>query len=164
MDAIQLKKSDSILKFEIIDENNASTGEYLEFDLEDVELPLRLSEAQEKHNENLRNLKSQMIIIDKEPDEEKTGMLTKNQIKKYKAIQEFYKKETEALDLFLGEGGTAKLLNGRKPFYTMYDYINELLKPILPKLNAATDNVVKSIKDKYKVEELEKGVLTIDDQ
>ena len=55
----------------------------------------------------------------------------------------------DALDLFLGEGGTKKLLNGRKPYYSMYDDISEILEPILPKLKLSADSIVKKIKEKY---------------
>ena len=55
----------------------------------------------------------------------------------------------DALDLFLGEGGTKKLLNGRKPYYSMYDDISEMLEPILPKLKLSADSIVEKIKEKY---------------
>ncbi len=163
MDFIRLKESDSILRFEILDSEGKDTGEYLEFDLEDIELPLRLAEAEDRHYANRKKIKSQMIIIDKEQDENGNGTLTKNQKKKYEAMREYYKEEEKALDLFLGEGGTAKLLNGRKPFFTMYDYINDLLKPVFPKIYEAADKIFKNIKDKYKADEIEEGVLNIDD-
>jgi len=55
----------------------------------------------------------------------------------------------EALDLFLGEGGTKKLLNGRKPYYEMYDDINDILEPILPKLQKTAEDIEDRIKQKY---------------
>ena len=47
----------------------------------------------------------------------------------------------EALDLFLGQNGTNKLLNGRKPYYSMYEDINDMLVPILPKLKLKADDI-----------------------
>lgn len=164
MENIQLKKSDSVLKFGILDEEGKETGEFITFDVEDIELPLKLAEAEEKHKANLRDIKVQLIIIDKKQDEKGDGILSKNEREKYNALKEFYKREEETLDLFLGEGGTKKLLNGRNPYYTMYDDINEMLKPILPKLTKTTDDVIKSIKTKYKLEEKTEGVLEVDDQ
>ena len=164
MENIQLKKSDSVLKFGILDEEGKETGEFITFDVEDIELPLKLAEAEKKHKANLRDIKAQLIIIDKKQDEKGDGILSKNEREKYNALKEFYKREEETLDLFLGEGGTKKLLNGRNPYYTMYDDINEMLKPILPKLTKTTDDVIKSIKNKYKIEEKDEGVLEIDDQ
>ena len=42
-----------------------------------------------------------------------------------------------------------KLLNGRKPYYEMYDDISEMLEPILPMLKTSTENIVDKIKGKY---------------
>ena len=51
--------------------------------------------------------------------------------------------------MFLGKGGTAKLLNGRKPYYSMYEDISEMLKPILPLLQKSTDDIINKVKEKY---------------
>ena len=68
-----------------------------------------------------------------------------------KEIQQLfeYKKEMEALDLFLGKDGTKKLLNGRNPYYSMYEDINEILEPVLPKLKLRADNIIDKVKEKY---------------
>ena len=65
----------------------------------------------------------------------------------------------EALDLFLGQNGTNKLLNGRKPYYSMYEDINDMLVPILPKLKLKADDIVNKIKEKYSSKATEKNVL-----
>ena len=60
----------------------------------------------------------------------------------------------------MGENGTKKLLNGRNPYYSMYEDINDMLKPILPKLKLRADDIAKKIKDKYSnVNNQEKNVL-----
>ena len=74
-------------------------------------------------------------------------------------LQEFYKREMEALDLFLGQNGTNKLLNGRKPYYSMYEDISEILEPIMPKLKLRADDIVNKIKEKYSNNATEKNVL-----
>jgi hypothetical protein len=66
-EVIQLKKS-SILKIGIKDDEGNDTGEHLEFDLEDIELPLRLNECDAKHRKNLEHLRNQFVIIDKKED------------------------------------------------------------------------------------------------
>ena len=48
---IQLGKSD-VLRLGIRTEDGKDTGEYLEFDLEDIELPLRYQELAEKDKKN----------------------------------------------------------------------------------------------------------------
>ena len=156
---IQLKK-DNILKIGIKDSDGNDTGEHLEFDMEDINLALRLNECDEKHRKNLEFLRNQFIIIDKKEDKKGKKILSWKEEEKLKVLQEFYKREMEALDLFLGENGTKKLLNGRNPYYSMYEDINDMLKPILPKLKLRADDIAKKIKDKYSnVNNQEKNVL-----
>ena len=158
-DFIQLKK-DSILRIGIKDNDGNDTGEHLEFDLEDINLPLRLNDCDEKHRKNLEFLRDQFIIIDKKEDKKGKKILSWKEEEKLKVLQEFYKREMGALDLFLGENGTKKLLNGRKPYYSMYEDINEILTPILPKLKLRADDIAKKIKDKYSnVNNQDKNVL-----
>ena len=147
-DFIQLKK-DNVLKIGIKDSDGKDTGDFLEFDLEDIELGLKLNQCQKKHNENIQNVKRQFIIIDKKEDKKGKQLLSWKEEEKIKVLKQFYKDEADALDLFLGKGGTKKLLNGRNPYWTMYDDINEMLKPILPKLKLSMDGVVDKIKAKY---------------
>ena len=145
---IQLKK-DNILRIGVKDAKGNDTGEHLEFDLEDIELPLRLNQCEAQHRKNLEFLKNQFVIINKKEDKKGKFILTWKEEEKLKVLQEFYKKELEALDLFLGQGGTYKLLNGRKPYYSMYDDISEMLKPILPKIKLTADDIAEKIKNKY---------------
>lgn len=145
---IQLKK-DNILRIGIKDSDGNNTGEHLEFDLEDINLPLRLNECDEKHRKNLENLKYQFVIIDKKEDKKGKKILSWKEEEKLKALKSFYAEEEKALDLFLGQGGTRKLLNGREPYYSMYEDISEILEPIMPQLKLRADDIAKKIKDKY---------------
>ena len=147
-DVIQLKK-DNILRIGIKDSNGVDTGEHLEVDLEDIELPLRLNQCDVQHKKNLEFVKNQFIIIDKKEDKKGKFLLSWKEEEKLKVLQEFYKREMEALDLFLGKDGTKKLLNGRNPYYSMYEDINEILEPVLPKLKLRIDNIVGKVKEKY---------------
>ena len=157
-DFIQLKK-DNILRIGIKDIQGNDTGEHLEFDLEDIELPLRLNECEAKHRKNLEYLRNQFVIIDKKEDKKGKFILSWKEEEKLKVLQEFYKREMEALDLFLGQNGTNKLLNGRKPYYSMYEDINDMLAPILPKLKLKADDIANKIKEKYSNKATEKNVL-----
>ena len=152
---IQLKKSNT-LKFAIITSDGKDTGEFLEFNMDDIELPLKLNECEAKHRKNIEYLQNQFVIIDKKEDKKGKYLLTWKEEEKIKALKDFYIKEMEALDLFLGQGGTKKLLNGRKPYYEMYDDISDALEPILPKLKASTDDIMKRIKEKYSNKKEEK--------
>ena len=157
-DFIQLKK-DNILRIGIKDAKGNDTGEHLEFDMEDIELPLRLNECEAKHRKNLEFLKSQFVIIDKKEDKKGKFILSWKEEEKLKVLQEFYKREMEALDLFLGQDGTKKLLNGRNPYYSMYEDINDMLEPILPQLKLKADDIANKIKEKYSNKATEKNVL-----
>lgn len=152
MDYIQLGK-DNIKRFGIKTNEGKETGEYLEFDMEDIELPFRLQECQKIHDDNIRNLKAQLIIIDKKQDKKGKNLMSANEEAKMKEIQKFYDKEMEALDLFLGENGTKKLLNGRKPYLSMFDDISEYIKPILSTLQQSTEDIKSKIMKKYSKKE-----------
>ena len=147
-DFIRLKK-DNIIRIGIQNNKGEDTGEHLEFDLEDIELPLKYQECIEQHKKNVRYVKEQFVIIDKRQDVKGKKLLSKNEEEKIKILNEFYNRETKALDLFLGENGTKKLLNGRKPYFSMYDDINEMLEPVLPIIKNGFDNIENKIKNKY---------------
>lgn len=117
---IQLKKDD-VLRIGIKDANGNDTGEHLEFDLEDIELPLKLNQCEYEHRKNLEFLRTKYILIDKKQEKKGKGFLSSNDREKMIVLKEFYKREEHALDLFLGNGGTRKLLNGRNPYYEMFD-------------------------------------------
>ena len=148
MESIQLKK-DNILRIGIKEADGTDTGNVLEFDVEDIELPIRLQECFAEHKKNIQDLRAQYIIIDKKQDKKGKKMLSANEEAKIKVLQNFYNKEIEALDLFLGQGGTVKLLNGRKPYLTMFDDINEYLEPIVPLIKERAGSIEDKIKAKY---------------
>ena len=157
---IQLKNS-NILKLGIKDIEGNPTGEFLEFDVEDIELPLIYQEMIEEQKKNNEWLKDRITIIDKRQDHKGKKLMSYNQEEKIKAINEYYKKEVIILDKFLGKDGVKKLLNGRKVGWTTLDEIDELIeKQIAPKLDLSLDNLKTKIKDKYsKAKEKNKEVL-----
>lgn len=148
-EVLQLKK-DNRLKIKIVDSEGIDTGEYLEFDLEDIDLPLRLNKCDIMHKNNMNGLKIQLSVIEKKEDHKGKYLLSWKEEESLKVIKEFYNREIEALDLFLGKGGTAKLLNGRQPYYEMFDDIKEMLEPIIPKLENQKKAIVNKVKEKYK--------------
>ena len=58
----------------------------------------------------------------------------------------------EAMDLFLGKGGTSKIF-GETRYLTMFEDLSEMLEPIMPKLKINMDSIEKKIKSKYKIED-----------
>ena len=150
---VQLEKND-VLKVKIKDSDGNDTGKYLEFDLEDIELPLRLNECSEAHKKNIKFLKDQFIIIDKKEDRKGKQLLSWKEEEKLKVLKRVYEDEMKALDLFIGEGKTQMILDlmGRKPYLTMYDDIGKLIEPILPQLKINVDNIKDKIKKKYAID------------
>lgn len=146
---IQLQNKD-IIRFEIKDMDGNPTGDYLEFDLEDIELPLIYQDMIEEEKRNRANIKNQLIIIDKQQDHKGKKLMSSNQEAKIRAINEFYKKEAEILNKFLGENGVEKLLCGRKLRWTTLDEIADIIeKYIAPKLDITMENIQNKIKSKY---------------
>lgn len=149
---IQLTKND-VLKIGIKDENGNDTGNYLEFDLEDIELPLRIQQLGEEHKKNLNYLKMQYALIEKKEDKKGKKILSSREEDKAKALKEFYDREIKCLDLVLGEGGTSKVLNGRKPYFRMFDDIGKALDKLSPIFEKRMDEIKNNIIEKYKIKE-----------
>ena len=146
---IQLNKND-VLRLGIKDSEGNITNDYLEFDLEDIELPLRYQDLIEKDKKNREYLRNEMVVIDKRQDVKGKKLLSKNDEDKLKAINEFFKKEVEVYNMFLGENGVQKLLNGRKLGWTTLQEIDEIIeKQITPYLNVDMDRITNKVKEKY---------------
>lgn len=146
---IQLNESD-VLRFKIKTIDGKETGECLEFDLEDIELPLKYQELIEKDKKNKENLRNQMLIIDKRQDVKGKKLLSKNEEDKLKALQDFFIKEVEIYNMFLGERGVQKLLNGRKIGWTSLQEIDEIIeKQIAPHIDINLNKITEKVKEKY---------------
>lgn len=146
---IQLGKSD-VLRLGIRTDEGKETGEYLEFNLEDIELPLRYQELIERDKKNKEQLRNKMLIIDKREDVKGKKLLSKNEEDKIKALNEFFIKEIEVYNMFLGARGVEKLLNGRKFTWTTLQEIDEIIeKQIAPHLDVNMENITKKVKEKY---------------
>lgn len=150
---IQLK-NEGIIRFKIKDMDGVDTGEYLEFDMEDIELPLIYQDMIEEEKRNRKNIQNQLLIIDKKQDHKGKKLLSSNEEEKLKALNEFYKKEAQILNKFLGENGVEKLLCGRKLRISTLDEIADIIdKVIAPKLKISINDIQKKIKNKYSIKE-----------
>ena len=146
---IQLGKND-VLRLGIRTADGKDTDEFLEFDLEDIELPLKYQELMEKDKKNKENLRNQILIIDKRQDVKGKKLLSKNEEDKIKALDEFFKKEVEVYNIFLGDNGVQKLLNGRKLGWTTLQEIDEIIeKQISPHININMEKITNKVKEKY---------------
>jgi len=146
---IKLNKSD-VLRLGIKTEDGEDTKEYLEFDLEDIELPLRYQELIERDKKNKEYLRNEMLIIDKREDVKGKKLLSKNEEDKIRAINKFFNEETEVYNMFLGENGVQKLLNGRKLGWTTLSEIDEIIeKQIAPHIDLSMTKITDKVKEKY---------------
>lgn len=153
-DFIQLEKS-NLIKIGIKDENGNVLDGQLVFDLEDIELPIRYQEMFEEHKKNENYVRHQFLIIDKKEDHKGKKLLSSNTEAKLRVVNEFYRREMEALDMFIGEGKTQMLLDlmHRKPYIGMFDDIGKALQPLSKILDKNMETTEEKIKEKYKISE-----------
>lgn len=147
---IQLKRNEDILRLKIVDEDGKPTGNYLEFNLEDIELPIKWQQLLEEDKKNRSYLKNQFTIIEKKQDHRGKKLLSANEEAKVKAMQDFYRKEVEIYNMFLGDNGVQKLLNGRKLSWGTLEEIDQIIvESILPKLEINANKIKDKIMKKY---------------
>lgn len=146
---VQLVKRDSLVKIGIKDVNGNDTGKYLKFDLERVNYPLKISECVELHKKNLIWLRDRQIVLSKKEDKKGKKILSWKEEEGIKLYEEFYKKEMEALDMFLGEGATQMILDlyETEPYYSMFDDIVKVINPIMPILQDNAEYIKKKTED-----------------
>lgn len=161
---IKLNK-DNLLRLKIETDEGKETGEELVFQLDDIELPLKYQQILEKDKKNKEYLRNQFVLIDKREDVKGKKLLSKNEEDKLKAVNEFFKKEVEIYNMFLGDRGVEKLLNGRKLSWTTLQEIDEIVeKQIAPYLDVNMDSITKKIKEKYGMSSnKDKEVLELDE-
>ncbi len=164
MDYIQLKKRKDILRLGIKDSDGnivldkKNNEVCIEFNLGDIELPIKYNQCVTQIKNAQQDLKNKIIIINRQKDRKGKGFLSHNEEEKAKAIKEFYRKMENSMDIFLGKGGTKKFLNGRSIYWEVWDDISEALQPHMDKLQLTVDDMVNSIKNKYSLKE-DEGVL-----
>ena len=148
---IKLNNSDDVLRLYIQTKDGKETGEYLEFDMEDIDLLDNLQKMQNDLVKNYNWLKNQFTIIEKKQDFTKKGNLMSNNKKmKYDALKSFFNKQKEIYNIFLGENGVEKLLYGRKFEWNTMNEINEIIeKQISPYLDITMKSITDKIKNKY---------------
>ena len=156
---IQLKK-DNVLRLRIKDSEGNDTGNVLEFDLEDAELFIRYHELIEKEKKNRVWINNQFLIIDKKQDHKGKKLLSSNELAKLEAVKEFFQREKEVFDMFLGDGGVDKLLNGRKMGWTSLQEISDIImEQIAPYFDNTMKSITEKVKEAYKDVSEEKDVI-----
>lgn len=147
---IKLNESD-VLRLKIRTKEGKLTGEELVFDLEDIELPIIYQDMLEGLKKNAKNLENQLLIIERRQDVKGKKLMSKNEEDKILAFNKFYKEQERLYNMFLGENGVKKLLNGRKLGWTSLSEIDEIIeKQILPYIDIDMKKISNKIKEKYK--------------
>lgn len=152
---------DNILRLYIKTKDGKDTGNYLEFDLEDVELPFIYQEILEENRKNKKWYNQQMQIIDKKQDfKKKNDFMSNNEKAKLEIYKEFMQKEKKLYDKFLGKDGVDKLLNGRKLGWTSLLEIDALIeKQIIPYFKVNVKDINTKIREKYNLSIKETDVI-----
>lgn len=149
---IVLNNSEDVKRFYVYTKDGKKTGEYLDFDLEDIELIDKLDKIYNKILKNQQWIKNEMTVIDKKQDfKKKNSLMSNNEKLKYEAIKKYYNEQRNAFDLFLGENGVEKLLYGRKFEWGTLNEISEIISnQIYPQLKISMKNITEKVKEKYK--------------
>ena len=143
MESIRVRNKDTY-KIEVND-----NGDFIEFDLTDIELPFRLERAQKMANDAQKWLKAQQVIIDKKQDVAKKGdLMTAKERAILEAVREAFRKMRAAIDEFAGEGASQKIF-GNQNYIEMFNDFMEAMEPHLDKMQLKSIDIRKRIEEKY---------------
>lgn len=129
-----------------LDENGKEM--YLEFDLADINLPFRWQECNEKIKSARESLKNEWLIIDKKQDHKGKKLMSYKEEAKMESLKKFYERMEEAMDLFLGEGGTQKIFDDRR-YWEMFEDLTEWLEPHMKDIKLDMKKMQDRMKKKY---------------
>ena len=147
---IQLEDKNTIT-FKIYNSEGKDTGEVLKFNLDDVELPLKIQEIQEKIRKSRINLSNQAKLIQSRPDKRGKKLMSANEEAIMKLARDFFKEQAEIYNQFLGKDGVKKLLCGAPLGWTTLNKIDKIIeKKIIPELDTSMENIMNEIKEIYK--------------
>ena len=138
MEKLRVEK-DNVYKIEVNDK-----GECIEFDLLDIELPIKLINASEE-------LKKQKKIYKEKIEKLKNENLNpaEDMLKQYEIDKEFCQTMRDVLDSFLGENACQKIF-GDTNRIGMFDDFFAQLEPHLDKIIINVEQVKNDLIEKYK--------------
>lgn len=138
MEKLRVEK-DNVYKIEVNDK-----GECIEFDLLDIELPIKLINASEE-------LKKQKKIYKEKIEKLKNEDLNpaEDMLKQYEIDKEFCQTMRDVLDSFLGENACQKIF-GDTNRIGMFDDFFAQLEPHLDKIIINVEQIKKDLIEKYK--------------
>jgi hypothetical protein len=138
MEKLRVEK-DNVYKIEVNDK-----GECIEFDLLDIELPIKLINASEE-------LKKQKEIYKEKIEKLKNENLNpaEDMLKQYEIDKEFCQTMRNVLDSFLGENACQKIFGDTNRIGMFDDFFTQL-EPHLDKIIINVEQVKKDLIEKYK--------------
>ena len=141
MEKLRVEK-DNVYKIEVNDK-----GEYIEFDLLDIELPIKLINASEE-------LEKQKAIHEQKIDDLKASNLEpkESMLKQYEIDKEFCKTMRGVIDGLFGEGSSQKIFGEANRLGMFNDFFTQL-EPHLDKITIDVEQVKKKLMKKYNVME-----------
>lgn len=142
MDKIRYNK-DNVYRVEVNDD-----GEYIEFDLLDIELPLKCAKASEDFEKETEKYSSEIMLINKKYEGKDTNNL-EYLVEISKANNEYCEKCRVIFDTFLGKGACMKIF-GSTNRIGMFDEFFAQLQPLLENLRIDMDTIKNNILNKYK--------------
>lgn len=160
MNSLRVEKKD-IYQIEVND-----NGEYIEFDLADINLSFKCMEALENIEKIKKNALMQETIIKKKQDV-KDKYISRNQKELLKLWRNTFKEMRIEMDKFLGEGACQKIYGDRNYIEMFEDLVEELKRPRaeldgkshFDKLNLTFDGMKNRIMKKYDSIKNEEGTI-----
>lgn len=138
MEKLRVEK-DNVYKIEVNDK-----GECIEFDLLDIELPIKLINASEELKKQKRIYNGKIKSLNKQENNPKNLML-----KQYELDKEFCQTMRKVLDSFLGENACQKIF-GNTNRIGMFDDFFIQLEPHLDKIAINVEKIKENLLEKYK--------------
>lgn len=147
---IQLEEK-NVLRFNVKKANGEDTGLVIKIDMQDIELPLRISKMEEIHKKNVSILRQKAKALEKQEDKKGNKLLSWKQEESIRLLREFYDNDMKALDMLIGQGMTKQILKAidRYPYYDMFDDIVNSLQPVLGRIEQEANSMFEDIKKKY---------------
>lgn len=138
MEKLRVKKDDTY-KIEVND-----NGEYIEFDLLDIELPMKCLNASRELKKQTDFYNKRIIAIAKQyADNQELLFINKN-----KVDMEFCKKMRQVFDSFLGEDACKKIF-GSTNRVGMFDELFDQLAPHFEKMQINIEKIKDKLIEKY---------------
>lgn len=140
MEKIRVNNDDKVYKIEVNDK-----GEYIEFDLMDIELPIKLMKLAEDIEKNKNIYQTRLNDNEKKNQDD----IKKQMLEQYEISKKYCEKMRGVFDEFFGEGSSEKIF-GSKNKVNMFEEFFDQLIPHLDKIQLDVESIRKDLVERYK--------------